>query len=153
MAILLIGSQLFTTRLYAQTVDSTAYVSISSELQRSGQGEGKVVIKQSAAIARLIESNALYNQRNQSMQGWRIRIYKDNSQNARSVSENRKNEFKSRYPDVGAYRSYDYPYFTVVVGDFRTPDDAERFLRRLKSDYREYSNAWPVTDKINFPPL
>lgn len=137
-----------------QVVDSSEYVSIVKEIQqRSHTGEGSVRINQSSAIDSLLKRNALANQRNQTLEGFRIRIYRDNSQNARTRSEQIVDKFKERYPDVGAYRSYTNPYFMVAIGDFRTADDAIRFQNQLAVDYKDYSSTYIIKEKIYFPPI
>lgn len=139
----------------AQMVDSSEYVSILRKLQsREHSSEGNIRIEQSNTIAKMLDQNAYYNQRNQSMQGYRIRIYRDNDQNARQRSVQVEQKFKERYPDVKAYRSYSSPYFIVTIGDFRTVDEAIRFQSQMVTDYgNEYSNAWISPDKIYFPPI
>ncbi len=57
---------------------------------------------------------------------YRIRIYNDNKQNARSASESAMNRFKAMYPGVAAYRSYVNPFFKVTVGNFHSRPEADR---------------------------
>ncbi len=68
-------------------------------------------------------------------QGYRVRIYFDNSQNARMVSEQIADTFAVHYPDVPVYRIYDNPYFKVTVGEFRSKSDAMRFLEAIRPEY------------------
>ena len=68
-------------------------------------------------------------------QGYRIRIYFDNSQNARAVSEQIVDTFKVHHPDVPVYRIYDNPYFKVTVGEFRSKSDAMRFMEAIRPEY------------------
>lgn len=68
-------------------------------------------------------------------QGYRLRIYFDNSQDARMVSEQIADTFAVRYPDVPVYRIYDNPYFKVTVGEFRSKSDAMRFMEAIKPEY------------------
>lgn len=135
-------------------VDSSEYVSIVKKIQQRGHtNEGTVRINQSSTIDNLLEYNALANQRNQTLEGYRIRIYRDNNQNARTRSEQIMDKFKERYPDIGAYRSYTNPYFMVAIGDFRTADEAIKFQNQLSVDYRDYSNTYIIKEKIYFPPI
>lgn len=136
-------------------VDSSEYESIVKKIQqREHVGEGIVHINQNRTIDQMLEQNAHANQQNQMFEGFRIRIYRDNNQNARTRSEQIMGKFKERYPDVGAYRSYTNPYFMVTIGDFRTADDAIKFQSQLAVDYRsEYSNTYIVKEKIYFPPI
>lgn len=73
--------------------------------------------------------------RGRAAQGYRIRIYFDNSQNARTVSEQIVDTFKVHHPDVPVFRIYDNPYFKVTVGEFRTKSDAMRFLEAIRPEY------------------
>lgn len=145
----------FSNNALAQMVDSSEYVSIVEKIQQKEFGNsGTVRINQSSAIKNMLEQNAFENQHNQSMQGYRVRIFRDNSQQARTRSEQIEEKFKEYYPEVGVYRSYTNPYFIVAVGDFRTVDDAVKFLNQLTTEHgKEYSNAWIVKEKIYFPPL
>ena len=63
---------------------------------------------------------------------YRIRIYNDNKQNARSASESAMNRFKAMYPGVAAYRSYVNPFFKVTVGNFHSRPEADRMLQQLR---------------------
>ena len=139
----------------APPADSSEYVSVVKKIQaRSYAEEGAVSLNQSSTITRMLDQNAETNRYNQTMQGYRIRIYRDNSQNARQRSESIIATFKERYPYVGAYRSYDNPYFMVMVGDFRTVDEAIKFQSQVASDYgSEYSSTYIIKEKIFFPPI
>ena len=66
---------------------------------------------------------------------YRIRIYNDNKQNARSASESAMNRFKSMYPGVAAYRSYVNPFFKVTVGNFHSRPEADRMLQQLRGSF------------------
>ncbi|MDR0660104.1 MAG: SPOR domain-containing protein [Prevotellaceae bacterium] len=145
------------TQAYAQSpppIDSSEYVSIVKQMQERGNiGEGVVRINQNSAITQMLDKNAEANRHSQTLQGYRIRIYLDNQQNARNRSEQIENKFKERYPEVGAYRSYTNPYFMVTVGDFRTVDEAIKFQGQLAVDYKDYSNTYIIKEKIFFPPI
>ncbi len=67
--------------------------------------------------------------------GYRVRIYFDNSRDARSISEQIAEDFKARYPDIPVFRIYDNPYFKVTVGEFLSKADAMRFMETIKPDY------------------
>lgn len=136
-------------------VDSSEYVSIVEKIQQRGHmSEGIVRINQSSTIGNMLRQNALTNQQSQTLEGYRIRIYRDNNQHARTRSEQIMEKFKEQYPDIGIYRSYSNPYFMVTIGDFRTADDATKFQNQLVAEYgKEYSNTYVVKEKIYFPPI
>lgn len=77
-----------------------------------------------------------------------MRIFFDNSKNARGMSENIMRTFRMNYPGVPAYRNYQNPFFRVVAGDFRTKSEAMEFLQKIKSSY---PSALVVKENIKFP--
>ncbi|MCF0165762.1 MAG: SPOR domain-containing protein [Bacteroidales bacterium] len=64
-----------------------------------------------------------------------IRIFFNNSRDARTRSEEIMNQFKELYPDVPVVRSYVNPYFKVSVGSFRTKSEALRFMEKIQNLY------------------
>jgi hypothetical protein len=82
------------------------------------------------------------------MNGYRVRIFFDNKQSARSESEAALKRFESLYHGVKAYRSYANPYFKVTVGDFRTKSEAMELLEHIKP---EFPSAFVVKENITFP--
>ena len=68
-------------------------------------------------------------------QVYRVRIYFDNSKDARTISQQIVDTFSVYYPGVPVFRSYDNPYFKVTVGEFRTKSDAMRFLEAIRKEY------------------
>ena len=49
---------------------------------------------------------------------------------------------------MSVYRGYENPYFKVSVGDFRTKEDARKFLNSIKGSY---PSGFIVREKINNP--
>lgn len=66
---------------------------------------------------------------------YRVRIYFDNSKDARTVSQQIVDTFSVYHPGVPVFRSYDNPYFKVTVGEFRAKSDAMRFLEAIRKEY------------------
>ena len=66
---------------------------------------------------------------------YRVRIYFDNSKDARTVSQQIVDTFSVYHPGVPVFRSYDNPYFKVTVGEFRARSDAMRFLEAIRKEY------------------
>ncbi|MGM9738573.1 MAG: SPOR domain-containing protein [Candidatus Cryptobacteroides sp.] len=121
--------------------------SIYNILNGGHYGSGEVKIHQSQAITdamrRHIERNP-----SRTLSGYRVRIFFDNSQNARNASEQVVRKFSASYPGVPAYRSYQNPFFKVAVGDFRTKSEAMEFLQRVKP---AFPAAFIVKEPIEFP--
>ena len=84
------------------------------------------------------------------MTGYRIRIYFDNSQNARSASAAVSHSFSAAHPGIGVYRTYESPFFKVTVGDFRTRSEALAFLQTIKG---QYPSAFILKGTISYPPV
>ena len=80
--------------------------------------------------------------------GYRVRIYFDNTQNARNDSEKMMIDFQNKFPGVTAYRSYVNPYFKVTVGDYRTKSEALQLLAELKT---EFPSSFIVKENIKYP--
>ncbi len=82
--------------------------------------------------------------------GYRIRIFFDNTQNARILSENTAVQFSRLYPVIPVYSTYVNPFFKVTVGDFRSKSEAMRLLKELEPVFK---SAFLVKENINYPQL
>jgi hypothetical protein len=116
-------------------------------LSESFPGGGTATIRQSGTLR-----NALLNHINSNSErkitGYRIRIYFDNSQNARVRSEAIANQFVKEFPHIRVYLSHVNPYFKVTVGDFRTKYEAQQFAARIGS---RYPSVFIVREQIGYP--
>lgn len=108
--------------------------------------EGRVVIDQTPEVAKAMSSHIARNA-NRMKTGYRIRIFFDNKQDARTKSEKVASGFKAQHPGVAVYRAYENPYFKVTVGDFRTKEDARKFLNTIKGTY---PSGFIVRERINY---
>ena len=97
----------------------------------------------SQAVLEHVAANA-----DRAMNGYRVRIFFDNKQSARTASEETLKRFESMYHDVVAYRTYANPYFKVTVGDFRTKSEAMALLECIRY---EFPSAFVVKENIAFP--
>lgn len=107
----------------------------------------EVNVRQSQQIANSMKSHVASNA-SRTMSGYRVRIFFDNKQTARTESEAALNKFRGLYPDVKAYRIYANPYFKVTVGDFRTKSEAMALLARIKG---AFPSAFVVKENIEYP--
>ena len=110
-------------------------------------GKADVEIYQSQEVASALRKQVEENVK-RTMNGYRVRIFFDNKQTARTESEETLKRFETMYHDVKAYRTYANPYFKVTVGDFRTKSEAMELLSRIK---REFPSAFVVKENIEFP--
>ena len=130
-------------------VDSVVYIPAASmDASLAGKDVFNVVtVHQSQAIADAMKGKIERN-KSRRMTGYRVRIFFDNKQNARSASEAAMGRFQAAYPGHGVYRSFASPYFKVTVGDFRTKSEAMQMMRRIKADVPA---AFVVKENINYP--
>lgn len=96
-----------------------------------------------AAAAEQISRNA-----GRQMTGFRIRVFYDNTQSARNVSETVYKAMQARYPRMTVDRSFANQYFMVTIGRFRTRIDAVKVLREIQESY---PNASIVKEKFKYP--
>jgi len=133
----------------ADVVDSSLVGrDIFSILPSKAKGDAAdVTVEQSRqmedAMGRYISGNARRKQT-----GYRVRIYFDNTRDARRESEEMEKRFSLGHPGIAAYRSYQNPFFKVTVGDFRTKSEAMALLNSIRS---EYPAAFIVREEIGYP--
>ncbi|MBO4635258.1 MAG: hypothetical protein J5669_07790 [Bacteroidales bacterium] len=80
--------------------------------------------------------------------GYRIRVFYDNSPQARTRSESIELSLRRQFPEVEVYRTFESPNYKVCIGDFRTKDEALRIYKALKGTY---PTAFIMKDNINYP--
>ena len=114
---------------------------------RVNGGAADVRVHQSQNISSAMK---LYfaNNASRTIPGYRVRIFFDNRQTARTESESTLGRFSSKYREIPAYRSYVNPYFKVTVGDFRTKSEAMQLLEKIKP---EFPSAFIVRENIAYP--
>lgn len=118
-------------------------------MPEKANGKAGVVIRQSQMVEESMRTHVIDN-RTRPITGYRIRIFFDNSQNARKNSASTLDEFLSSFRGIPAYRSYANPYFKVTVGDYRTKAEAMANLTNIK---KSFPSAFIVKEKINYPQI
>ena len=108
-----------------------------------------VNVNQPSTVGTAMDSH-IANNRAKTMTGYRVRIFFDNKQNARQMSEQVQRSFEAAHPGIKAHRSFASPFFKVTVGDFRTKSEAMQLLQEIS---REYSSAFVVKENIDYPPV
>jgi hypothetical protein len=105
-----------------------------------------VTVSQSAAVRQAL-ANHIRSNAAKPLSGYRIRVYYDNGQQARSRSEVIERTLRSQY-GLGVYRSFESPNYKVSIGDFRTKDEALKVYNALKGTY---PTAYIIKETINYP--
>lgn len=150
--IILIIALLLPLALNAQVnlPDSTLYESVDTLLYgkdiMSLLGKNVSVEQTSAVRTALIE----YTRENggKPIQGYRVRVFYDNSPQARDKSGEVEALLKAKYPQEGVYRSFENPNYKVTLGDFRTREEALKLFMELR---RAYPTAYIIKEEINYP--
>lgn len=97
------------------------------------------------AFHRYVENN-----KERKLSGYRVRIFFDNSQDARARSEEIAREFAAEHPSIKVYRSHISPYFKVTVGDFRSKIEATAFAKSISD---RYTSVFLVKENIQYPEI
>ena len=95
------------------------------------------------AVLRYVQSNG-----EKPLSGFRIRVFYDNSPQARTRSESIEKSLKEQYPELEVYRGFESPNYKVFIGDFRSKDEALRVFNALK---KTYPTAYIIKETINYP--
>lgn len=111
-----------------------------------GDKSGVNVYQSNALVTAL--KNVPQNNRDRQIAGYRIRIFSDNRQTARTESEKTAEMFRKEHPDVPAYITYANPYFKITVGDFRSRSEATRFMKQILP---MFPKAFVVKEGIEYP--
>ena len=110
-------------------------------------GSADIILHQSKLVEESVRTHIIAN-KGRSLNGYRIRIFYDNSQDARVNSSGAYSMFLKYFKGIPAYLSYVNPYFKVSVGDFRTRTKAMEKLIHIK---RVFPTAFVVKEKIRYP--
>jgi len=122
---------------------------IFSILRESGPSMNRVTIDQSSSIESLLQRH-ITNSAGRKITGYRVRIFFDNKQDARTRSVEVAGQFASQFPEIRVYSTYEKPFFKVTVGDFRTKSEAMQLLKKIEGEYR---SVFLVKETINYPAI
>lgn len=132
----------------AAAVDSTLVgIDVFDHVLSASAGKGNVVIEQNPMVEQSMRAHIDAN-KERTLSGYRVRIFFDNRQTARTESEETLKRFQTLHKDIPAYRTYANPYFKVTVGDFRTKSEAMELLARIR---QEFTSAFVVKESIFYP--
>ena len=125
----------------------------SRGLERTVPGQGKVTIHQDPKIEALIgvERPSMGEQKVLKAAGFRIQAYAgNNTREAKNDAYRVASRIKEYFPELTIYTSFNPPRWLCRVGDFRSIEEADAMMRRLKSTgvFKEVSI---VRDQINIP--
>ena len=121
----------------------------------SGTGDSlmiwdKLNIQSEPRIKELLQQHVRQNKKNNTTNGYRLQIYFGSGANAHEQASKIRTDFLSTHSDEKVYLIFKSPDFKVLVGNFRTKNEA---LKMQKSLISQYPNAFIVADEIAFPEL
>lgn len=126
---------------------------IIQSLERTVSGQGKVTIHQDSRIEALIgaERPSTGEQKVIKTSGFRIQAYAgNNTREAKNDAYNVGSRIKVAFPELSVYTSFNPPRWICRVGDFRSIEEADATMRKMKATgmFKEVSI---VKDQIVIP--
>ena len=134
----------------------SAQKSIVDELQKNRVGQGTVTIHQDARISALLGSAYVRGENETEpkvlkMRGYRVQVYAgNNSRIARKEANEVANQIKQEFPDLSVYAFFLPPRWLCRVGDYKSIDEADATMRRLKTSGK-FKEVSIVREQINIP--
>ncbi len=131
----------------------SAQNSIVKSLESDVPGQGKVIIRQDARIEALIGVQLSSSDEKKMIKsaGYRIQVYAGNNtsiakREAHAIGMN----VKQYFPELPVYTFFSSPRWLCRVGDFRSIEEADAMMRRLRAtgSFKEVSI---VREQINIP--
>ena len=111
----------------------SAQNNIVNELQRDVPGKGKVKITQPAGLTSLMGSIAVKGEKRQ-VEGYRVLVYSGNNSRAARDEANKMAQFmRENFPGAEVYVEFDPPVRSCQYGDYRTREEAEAVMYKLKA--------------------
>jgi hypothetical protein len=132
-------------------------VTIIDNLETPAPGEGNIKIISDPKITELIgliSPELSVDQTNYvKTSGFRVQVFmSNNSRTAKKEMMDKGSLIKGAFPDIATYQGYDAPNWKLLVGDFRTRDEADIFRKQLQKTIPELGKEmYIVRDKINIP--
>ena len=110
-----------------------AQSNIVDKIESYAIGEGKVRINQPDKLTDLMGSMANANGEVQQVEGFRVLVYSgNNSRQARDEANAMAEYMRANYPGAEVYVVFESPIRTCEYGDYRTREEAELVMYRLR---------------------
>lgn len=113
---------------------------------KNNPAKGAVTIHQTPEVDAAIERFKKYNYSSEGLEGFRIQIFSESGNEAKTKAEKVLTDYKSQYNTPIAYLTYQQPNFKVRCGDFRTKSEARKYVKLISATY---PSAFIVKDAIN----
>ena len=141
------------TVLFCFSVISLKAQNIITDLETSKTGEGTVHITCDPKIIELLGTPTSSPRPSESVSGnengskgigYRIQIYMDNSPKAKNEVVRIQRLFNETFPNIETYVSYNAPNWRVLVGDFRTREEANAFKQSIQNSLPEFKKELSI---------
>ena len=110
-----------------------AQSNIVAEIESFARGEGNVRINQPDKLMDLMGSMANTNGEVQQVEGFRVLVFSgNNSRQARDEANAMADYMRKNYPGAEVYVVFESPIRTCEYGDYRTREEAELVMYRLR---------------------
>lgn len=107
---------------------------IVSELKRDVQGQGTVRITQPEKLMNLMGTISARDGKPEQVEGYRVMVYSgNNSRTAREEANNMAKFMRENFPGAEVYVVFESPIRSCLYGDYRTREEAEAVMYRLKA--------------------
>ena len=129
---------------------------IVEELQKNKVGQGIVTIHQDASISALLGSVYVKDENAKEpkvlkARGYRVQVYAgNNSRMARQEANEVADNIKKEFPELSVYAFFQPPRWLCRVGDYRSIEEADAAMRRLKATGK-FKEVSKVREQINIP--
>lgn len=137
--------------LFAFTSIGISAQNIIKSLERDVAGQGKVTIHQDSSIEALlgVERSVVGERKVIKTWGFRIQAYAgNNTRQAKNEAYQTASRIKGYFPELKTYTSFNPPRWLCRVGDFRSIEEADAVMRKLKATgvFKEVSI---IKDQVN----
>ena len=141
--------------LMAFGLSAFAQQNIGNELQKKEVGQGTVNIIQDERISALLGVVYVKNDDEEpkvlKARGYRVQVYAgNNSRIARSEANEVAESIKTEFPEIPVYAYFQPPRWLCRVGDYRSIEEADAAMRRLKATGK-FKEVSIVREQINIP--
>ena len=137
-------------------LSAAAQKNIVEDLQTERVGQGKIIIHQDDNISALL--GAIYVKSADEKEpkvlkarGYRVQVYAgNNSRIARQEANDMAEQIKMEFPELPVYAFFQPPRWLCRVGDYRSIEEADASMRRLKATGK-FKEVSIVREQINIP--
>ena len=136
-------------------LSASAQRNIVNELQKNKAGEGIVTIHQDEKISALLGVGYVKSDGDEpkvlKARGYRVQVYAgNNSRIARTEANEVAEQVRVEFPEMSVYAYFQPPRWLCRVGDYRSIEEADAAMRRLKATGK-FKEVSIVREQINIP--